>query len=151
MALRISPRGKASVMPQSSEHPQTDAITEPMIRDVVHAFYARVLVDPELGLLFAHRLPGRWQAHIDQLIALWVAAADARALPAGWPQVPHASLGLTDGQIDRWFALLRTTIIDTCPPDLAAILLDRVAVIGSSFRVGLGLDSVPRRSAGTLS
>ena len=77
-----------------------------------------------------------------------MAAADARALPVGWPQVPHASLGLTDGQIDRWFALLRTTIIDTCPPDLAAILLDRVMVIGSSFRAGLGLGSVPRRSAG---
>ena len=98
-------------MPQSSKHPQTDAITEPMIRDVVHAFYAR-------------------------------------ALPPGWPRTPHGSLGLTEGQIDRWFALLRATIIDICPPGEAAILLDRVAVIGSSFRVGLGLDDVARRNAG---
>lgn len=119
-----------------------------MIRDVVHAFYARVLADPALGLFFAHRLPGRWQAHIDQLIAFWVAATRDETLPPGWPQDPHGSLGLTEGQIDQWFALFRTTIIDICPPSIASILLDRVAVIGSSFRVGLGLDIEPRRSAG---
>ena len=126
-------------MPQSSKHPQTDAITEPMIRE---------LADPEIGLLFARRLPGRWQAHIDRLIAFWVEATDPGALPPGWPRTPHGSLGLTEGQIDRWFALLRATIIDICPPGEAAILLDRVAVIGSSFRVGLGLDDVARRNAG---
>ncbi|MFZ4531392.1 MAG: hypothetical protein ACOYOJ_06215 [Alsobacter sp.] len=135
-------------MPQSSEHVPSDAIPEAMIRDVVHGFYARVLVDPEIAMVFAQRLAGRWQGHIDQLIAFWVAATHAGALPAGWPQDPHGSFGLTERQIDRWFALLRTTIIDMCPSDAAVILLDRVAVIGSSFRVGFGPGSVPRRSAG---
>ena len=138
-------------MSPSSEHSPSDAITEAMIRDVVHAFYARVLVDPDIGLFVAHRLPGRWQAHIDQLIAFWVAATRGGALPAGWPQDPHGSLGLTERQFDRWLALFCATISDLCPPSAAAILLDRVAVIGSSFRAGLGLGSVPRSSAATLS
>jgi len=138
-------------MSQSFDPFQSDVVTEAMIRDVVHAFYARVLVDPEIGLLFAHHLPGRWQVHIDQLIGFWVAATQAGALPAGWPRDPHGSLGLTERQIDRWLALFCASIADTCPPPAAAILLDRVAVIGSSFRVGLGLDSVPRRSAGAPS
>ena len=50
-------------MLQSFDHSQSDVITEAMIRDAVHTFYARVLVDPEIGLFFAHHLPGRWQAH----------------------------------------------------------------------------------------
>jgi hemoglobin len=136
-------------MSKSSERLASDVITEAMLRDVVHAFYARVLTDPDIGLLFAGRLSGHWQIHIDHLIACWMAATDPGALPTGWPQVPHASLGLTDGQIDRWFALLRTTINDICPPDVAAILLDRVMVIGASFRAGLGLGSVLRHSAGS--
>jgi truncated hemoglobin YjbI len=48
---------------QSFDHSQSDVITEAMIRDAVHTFYARVLVEPEIGLFFAHHLPGRWQAH----------------------------------------------------------------------------------------
>ena len=136
---------------QSFDHSQSDVITEAMIRDVVHAFYARVLVDPEIGLFFAHHLSGRWQAHVDHLIGFWMAATHDGELPAGWPYDPHGLLRLTERQINRWLALFCATISDLCPPSAAAILLDRVAMIGSSFRVGLGLDSVPRRSAGAPS
>ncbi len=138
-------------MLQSFDHSQPGVVTEAMIRDVVHAFYARVLVDPEIGLFFAHHLPGRWQVHVDHLIGIWMVATHDGELPVGWPHDPHGILRLTERQINRWLALFCATISDLCPPSATAILLDRVATIGSSFRVGLGLASVPRRSAGTPS
>jgi hemoglobin len=43
----------------------TAGVTEEMIREVVHAFYAKVRIDPALGPIFNRVIPEEaWPAHL---------------------------------------------------------------------------------------
>ena len=46
-------------------------ITENMIRQLVHGFYAKVRADQELGPIFARVIGEDWDPHLEKMCAFW--------------------------------------------------------------------------------
>lgn len=114
-------------------------ITEPMIRTLVETFYARVQVDPLLAPVF-NRAIEDWDAHIGKLCRFWSSVTLMTGGYKGTPMQVHASLReITPAHFERWLALFRLTAVRTCPPDAAAVFVDRADRIAESLQLGIAL------------
>ena len=114
-------------------------ITEAMIRTLVHAFYARVRIDPLLGPIF-NRAIDDWDAHLDKLCGFWSSVTLMTGRYKGTPMQTHAALPeITPTHFERWLALFQATAIKTCPPDAAAVFVDRANRIAESLQLGIAL------------
>ena len=114
-------------------------IDEPMIRLLVHSFYARVRADPLLGPVF-NRAILDWDAHLDKLCAFWSSVTLMTGRYKGTPMNAHAELPeITPAHFERWLALFQTTAIKTCPPDAAQVFVDRANRIADSLQLGIAL------------
>jgi hemoglobin len=114
-------------------------ITEAMIKTLVHGFYARVRLDPLLGLVF-NRTIEDWDAHIEKLCAFWSSVTLMTGRYKGTPMQKHAGLPeITPAHFERWLALFRDTAIKTCPSDAALVFVDRANGIADSLQLGIAL------------
>jgi hemoglobin len=121
-------------------------ITEPMIRSLVHTFYARVRIDALLGPVF-NRAVQDWDAHLDKLCAFWSSVTLMTGRYKGTPMKAHAELPeVTPAHFERWLALFQDTAIKTCPPDAAQFFVDRANRIAESLQLGIAL----HRGEGTV-
>lgn len=120
--------------------PGTSAgINEPMIRTLVHAFYARVRIDPLLGPIFNRVIPN-WDVHLEKLCAFWSSVTLMTGRYKGTPMQAHAALPeITPAHFERWLALFQDTVSKTCPPDAAAVFVDRANRIAESLQLGIAL------------
>lgn len=120
--------------------PGTDVgINEEMIRDLVHAFYARVRCDPILGPIFNARIDD-WPHHLDKLCAFWSSVTLMTGRYKGTPMKVHAELPeATAGHFERWLALFQATVISVCPADAAAVFIDRANRIAASLQMGIAI------------
>ena len=120
--------------------PGVDAgITEPVIRNLVHAFYARVRCDPLLGPVFNTRVED-WPAHLDKLCAFWSSVTLMSGRYKGTPMRAHAALpDLAFEHFQRWLALFRATAQDICPEGAAALFIDRSRRIAESLQLGIAI------------
>lgn len=114
-------------------------ITEPMIKTLVHTFYARVRVDPLLGPIF-NRAIADWDAHLDKLCAFWSSVTLMTGRYKGTPMRVHAEIDeISPLHFEQWLALFQATAIRTCPPDAAAVFVDRANRIAESLQLGIAL------------
>jgi len=114
-------------------------ITEEMIRDLVHTFYARVRRDPLIGPIFNARIED-WPAHLDKLCAFWSSVTLMTGRYKDTPMKAHAELpDIAAAHFERWLALFQATAIRTCPPDAAQMFIDRANRIGASLQLGIVL------------
>lgn len=114
-------------------------ITEPMIRTLVHTFYASVRTDRLLGPIF-NRAIEDWDAHLDKLYEFWSSVTLMTGRYKGTPMKAHAELpGITRAHFERWLALFQATAIRTCPPEAAAVFVDRANRIAESLQLGIAL------------
>jgi hemoglobin len=114
-------------------------ITEEMIHDVVHAFYAKVRADALLGPIFNAEIDD-WDAHLHKLCTFWSSVTLMTGRYKGRPMPVHARLpGATPDAFKRWLALFRETVRDLCPPTAAAVFIDRSERIGESLQIGIAL------------
>jgi hemoglobin len=112
-------------------------IDEPMIRDLVHAFYAKVRLDPLLGPIFNARVAD-WDEHLAKLCEFWSSVTLLTGRYKGNPMVVHVALPDIAGlHFDRWLELFRETAAEICPPAAAALFIDRSLRIASSLTVGI--------------
>ena len=120
--------------------PGIDAgITEEMVRELVHAFYARVRRDPLIGPIFNARVED-WPAHLDKLCAFWSSVTLMTGRYKGTPMKAHAELpDIASAHFERWLALFRATAIRICPPDAAQVFIDRANRIADSLQLGIAL------------
>jgi hemoglobin len=114
-------------------------ITEAMIQTLVERFYARVRKDEVLGPIFEPVLAVRWDEHIGQLADFWSSVILKSGRYAGKPHAAHQSLSLEPDQFTRWLALFERTAQEVCPPDAAAVFVDRAHRIAESLQIGLGI------------
>lgn len=114
-------------------------ITEAMIKTLVHAFYARVRLDPLLGPIF-NRAIEDWDTHLEKLCAFWSSVTLMTGRYKGTPMQTHAELPeITPAHFERWLALFRDTAITTCPPAAALVFVDRANRIAESLQLGIAL------------
>ncbi len=79
--------------------------TESEIAALVHRFYARVRVDPQLGPVFNAHVDD-WDVHLAKLVDFWSSLLRRTARYSGTPMPKHAALpGLTAELFQRWLAL----------------------------------------------
>ena len=114
-------------------------IDEEMIRDLVHAFYARVRLDPMLGPIFNARIDD-WPVHLDKLCAFWSSVTLMTGRYKGTPMKVHAELpDVAAAHFERWLALFRATAVSICPTDAAEVFVDRANRIAASLQLGIAI------------
>ncbi|MBZ9713569.1 truncated hemoglobin [Deinococcus multiflagellatus] len=98
---------------------------------LVHGFYARARLDPQLSPVFAQAAggdPGRWWAqHLPKMVRFWITVAGGPASYHGAPVAAHDGLGLVAAHFDAWLALWAQVLQKQLPPDCAAELYGRAA------------------------
>lgn len=114
-------------------------ISEPMIRDLVHAFYAKVRRDPLLGPIFNARVHD-WDTHLATLCKFWSSVTLLTGTYKGRPMVVHAAIPEIDApHFARWLALFAETANEICPPAAAEVFIDRSQRIGYSLKQGIDI------------
>ena len=114
-------------------------VTEAMIGDLVHRFYARVRQDHLLGPIFNQAIPD-WDAHLDKLCDFWSSVTLMTGRYKGTPMQAHAALpGISAVHFEHWLALFRDTAVSVCPPEEAAFFIDRSQCIAQSLELGIAL------------
>lgn len=114
-------------------------VTEPMIRALVHAFYTRVRQDQLLGPIFNGAIED-WDGHLDKLRAFWSSVALMTGRYKGTPMQAHAALpGIGARHFEHWLALFRATAREHCPPEAAALFINRAERIAQSLQLGIAL------------
>ncbi|ASV84147.1 bacterial-like globin family protein [Ochrobactrum quorumnocens] len=110
-----------------------------MIHTVVNHFYALVREDDVLGPVFRRAVADDlWQAHLDTIVDFWSSMLLGSGRYKGRPMPKHLALSeITDAHFRRWLALFRFTACDLCPPDIAALFIERSERVGNSFRLNI--------------
>lgn len=112
-------------------------VTEEMIRDLVHAFYARVRRDPALGPVF-NRFVEDWDAHLSKLCDFWSSVMLMTGRFKGAPMAVHAQIPeIRATHFARWLHLFRQTADEVCPKDAAALFARKAEMIGESLQLGI--------------
>lgn len=119
--------------------PLPAALDEETIAAVVHAFYARVRRDALIGPVFEAAIaPHEWPDHLAKLCDFWSATLLRTGRYAGRPLPPHLNIpDLGEAHFRRWLRLFRDTVQQLCPPEVAALFMDRALRIAHSFRLAV--------------
>ena len=116
-------------------------LDETMIRAVVDQFYADVRKDPLIGPVFNRIIaPEAWPHHLELIADFWSSMLLGTGRYAGRPLPKHMAVPeLGDPHFRRWLALFRRTVEQLCPPDVAALFVERSERIGNSFRMNIAM------------
>ena len=118
-----------------------EGLDEAMIRAVVNEFYARARRDDVVGPVFNRVIPeAEWPAHLDKIADFWSSMLLGTGRYDGRPMPKHLAIPeLSDAHFMRWLRLFRETVEQICPPDIAALFVERSERIGNSFRMNIAM------------
>lgn len=116
-------------------------VTEAMIHDLVHAFYGKIRGDPALGPIFNRVLAeDGWPAHLAKMCDFWSSVTLMSGRFKGSPMQAHVRVGgIRPTHFARWLHLFEQTAVDVCPPEAAAIFVEKSRMIARSLQMGLHL------------
>jgi hemoglobin len=113
-------------------------VTEAMIVDLVHGFYAAVRAHPLLGPIFDSEIGDGWDAHLAKLCDFWSSVLLMTGRFRGSPMAAHTALpDITPSHFVAWLALFRETAERLCPPDAAALFVARSEMVARSLQLGI--------------
>jgi hemoglobin len=122
-------------------------IDETGLERLVHAFYARVREDAELGPIF-NRAIADWPEHLAKLHAFWSSVMLTSGRYKGQPVPAHQKHreAITPELFDRWLALWGETARELMTPEAARALEAKAARIAESLQLAMffRLDTPPR-------
>ena len=117
---------------------ERDVVSEEGICRLVDAFYAKVRLDPELGPIFAHAIPGDWQPHLNKMYAFWSSVMLTSGRYKGNPVAKHLAVeGITLQLFERWLALFDETCAELFDDRLRAEFGAKAARIAESLKLAL--------------
>jgi hemoglobin len=108
-------------------------ITEEMIGELVTRFYGRVREDELLGPVFG--IVQNWDEHLAKLKDFWSSVVLMSGRYHGSPMRAHMPLSLVGDHFNRWLDLFEQTAREVCPPQAAALFIDRARRIADSFEM----------------
>lgn len=114
-------------------------VTEDMIKALVNAFYGKVRQDPELGPIFSGVITD-WEPHLQKMCDFWSSVTLMSGRYHGTPMPAHARLkGVGPEHFARWLRLFEETAGEVCPPEAAALFVDRSRRIAQSLEMGMAV------------
>ena len=116
-------------------------VTEEMIAEVVHAFYAKVRGDPFIGPIFERIIAAEaWPAHLGRMCDFWSSVLLMTGRFKGAPMPAHVAIdGLHPAHFARWLDLFRETVAEACPPEAAALFEAKARIIADSLQLGIAV------------
>jgi hemoglobin len=125
-------------------------VTEAMIDDLVHGFYAKVRVDPALAPIF-NRVIHDWDPHLAKMCDFWSSVMLMTGRFKGAPMPAHIRIAeIRPTHFARWLCLFRQTAHEVCPPQTAQAFIARAEMIAQSLQLGIAAsrgELPPLRSA----
>ena len=113
-------------------------VTEAMIHDLVHDFYAAVRSDPELGPIFNGVIGDGWDTHLSKLCDFWSSVLLMTGRFKGAPMVVHAELPeIGPSHFLRWLELFAQSAERLCPTEAAALFIAKSEMIAQSLQLGI--------------
>lgn len=113
-------------------------VTEPMIHDLVHAFYGKVRPDPALGPIFNRVIGDDWDVHLAKMCDFWSSVLLMTGRFKGTPMAAHAAIpDIRPTHFARWLHLFSQTARERCPPDAAALFVAKAEMIAQSLQLGI--------------
>lgn len=113
-------------------------VTEDMIHEVVHTFYAEIRRDPALGPIFKRVLGGDWDAHLAKMCDFWSSVLLMTGRFKGSPMAAHARIAdIRPTHFARWLHVFRQTAERLCPPAAAALFVEKSEMIAQSLQLGI--------------
>src|SRR4051812_48518265 len=121
----------------SPGHPM--GVTEEMIEQVVHGFYARIRQDAVLGPIFERVIaPEAWPAHLRKMRDFWSSVMLMSGRFHGAPMPAHVRIGgLERAHFAHWLELFQETVQDLCPPEAAKLFVAKAQMIAQSLQLGV--------------
>lgn len=151
MASPTPTAGIVSARPQqTAELMARTGLDEEVLSRLVHGFYDKVRADPVLGPIFAERITD-WAPHLERMVAFWSSVALMTGRYHGAPMPAHVGLPVDWAHFERWLALFRETATETCPPEGAALVIERAERIARSLDMAIrtarsdGIPTLTRR------
>jgi len=116
-------------------------VTEAMIHNLVHAFYAKVRRDPAIGPIFNRVIAeDDWPPHLAKMCDFWSSVTLMTGRFKGSPMAAHARWPqIEDGHFDTWLALFAQTAAEVWPAAAADLVAERARMIGQSLRQGMAV------------
>lgn len=116
-----------------------EVLDEAMIHAVVHGFYDEIRADDLLGPIFNRVIaPEEWPRHLAKMCDFWSGMLLRTGRYDGRPLPPHLAIpGLGEAHFRRWLTLFEATVERLCPPEVAALFMDRALRISHSFRLAI--------------
>ncbi len=112
-------------------------VTEEMIETLVRAFYGKVRDDPMLGPIFAARIQD-WEPHLRKMFDFWSSVTLMSGRYHGAPMPAHARIAeIGPDHFAHWLELFAETAAEVCPPEAAALFVDRARRIAQSLQMGI--------------
>lgn len=115
-------------------------VDEELIRELVHAFYARIRADAVLGPIFGARI-SEWDEHLERMCSFWSSVTLGTGRYHGQPMRKHQPLPVDGRHFDRWLELFEQTAREVCPPAAAEVFLERARRIAESLELGIAAAS----------
>ena len=122
-------------------------IDEAGLERLVHAFYARVRDDAQLGPIF-NRAIADWPEHLEKLHAFWSSVMLTSGRYKGQPVPAHVKHRdhITPALFDRWLALWGRTARELMTSEAAAELETKAARIAESLQLAMFFRLDPQRA-----
>ncbi len=115
-------------------------VTEEMIHDLLHGFYAKIRIDPALGPIFNRVIGETWDEHLVKMCDFWSSVLLMTGRFKGTPMVAHARIAdIRPTHFARWLHLFQQTAKQVCPPDAAALFIAKSEMIAQSLQLGIAV------------
>ena len=116
-------------------------VTEEMIHDLVHGFYAKIRSDPVLGPIFSRVIREEdWPRHLSKMCDFWSSVLLLTGRFRGAPMPAHIRIpNIGPEHFARWLHLFRQTVAEVCPPEAAEVFVYRAEAIAQSLQLGIAV------------
>jgi len=114
------------------------AVSEEMIKGLVHHFYGLIRDDEMLGPIFNDRI-SNWDHHLDVMCDFWSSIVLKTARFNGRPMLKHQLIAdrVTPDHFTHWLVLFRAAVKEKIPQDLHMEFLEPAARIAQSLQLGM--------------
>jgi hemoglobin len=111
-------------------------ITVAHLATLVHRFYDKVRIDPELGPVFYGAVHD-WDEHLDTMVRFWSTVMLASRTYKGNPLAAHLDINIVPSMFDRWLALWKETTEELFVTSCASLLQQKAQKMGQNMRFAI--------------